>query len=175
MRRLFACPMLLAALWLVPALALDVGDTAPALKAPTLDGKPFDLAALKGQVVVVNLWATWCSPCRIEMPALDTFYAKYRGHGVTVVGLNENDSADLAEVKQVMAGFNYPAVMAGTAPVNDFHTPRVLPITYVIDTRGVIKAKLWPGGTPVTEESLEKAVLPLLPTSAASGTTKTPA
>lgn len=154
---------LLTALWLTPALSLDLGDTVPGLKAPTLDGQPFDLTALRGKVVVLNLWATWCSPCRTEMPALDAFYAKYRGRGVTVLGLNENDPDDIAEVKKVMADFSYPAILAATAPVNGIRTPRVLPLTYIIDAQGVIRAKLWPGGTPVTEQNLEKAVLPLLP------------
>jgi len=163
MRRLLACLAFGAALWLPVALALDVGDAAPALKSITLDGQPFDLAALKGKVVVLNLWATWCSPCRMEMPALDAFYAKYRDKGVAMLGLDENDPDDIAAVREVMAGFHYPALMAQGAAVNDFRTPRVLPITYVIDTAGVIRAKLWPGGTPVTEENLEKAVQPLLP------------
>ena len=163
MKHLVPCLALLTALWLTPALALDVGDTVPDLKAPTLDGQPFDLGALRGKVVVLNLWATWCSPCRIEMPALEAFHAKYQARGVTVLGLNENDSGDAAEVKKAMAVFTYPAILAGTAPVNGFRTPRVLPITYVIDAKGVIRAKLWPGGTPVTEENLEKVVLPLLP------------
>ncbi len=162
MRRLLACSTLTAALWLAPALALDVGDTVPALKAPTLDGETFDLAAEKDKVVVLNLWATWCGPCRTEMPALDAFYAKFKGRGVVVLGLDENDPGDIDAVKQVMQGFSYPAILAGTAPVNGFRMPRVLPLTYVIDIHGVIKAKLWPGGTPVTEENLEKAVLPLL-------------
>ena len=163
MKHLAPCLALLSALWLTPALALDVGDTAPDLKAPTLDGQAFDLGALRGKVVVLNLWATWCSPCRIEMPALEAFYAKFHGRGITVLGLNENDPGDIADVKKVMADFTFPAILAGTAPVNGFRTPRVLPITYVIDAKGVIRAKLWPGGTPVTEENLERAVSPLLP------------
>jgi cytochrome c biogenesis protein CcmG/thiol:disulfide interchange protein DsbE len=162
MKKFASCLTLLSALWLMPALGLDLGDTVPDLRAPTLDGQAFDLGALKGKVVVVNLWATWCTPCRTEMPALEAFYAKYRARGVTVLGLNENERDDIAEVKKVMADFSYPAILAGTAPVNGFRTPRVLPITYVIDAKGVIRAKLWPGGTPVTEANLEKAVEPLL-------------
>lgn len=162
MKRLTAYLALLAILWLTPAFALDTGDPIPALKATTLDGQPFDLSAQKGKVVVLNLWATWCTPCRVEMPALDKFYAKYRDRNVVVFGLDENDPDDLEEVKKVMADFTYPAALGQAAALNDIRMPRVLPITYVIDTKGVIRAKLWPGGTPVTEENLEKAVDPLL-------------
>ncbi len=135
----------------------------PEVKATTLDGQAFDLDALKGKVVVLNLWATWCAPCRTEMPALDAFYAKYQARGLVVFGLSENDAADTAEVKKVMDSFSYPAAMAASAAVDEIRMPRVLPITYVIDTKGVIRSKLWPGGTPVTEENLEKAVSALLP------------
>lgn len=159
MRSLLLCLVLA---WLPAAVALDVGDAAPALKGTTLDGKAFDLAALKGKVVVLNLWATWCGPCRDEMPVLDAFAKRYAARGVLVVGLDENDPEDLGEVQNVMAAFSYPALMAETAPTNDVHQPRVLPMTYVIDAQGVIRARLWPGGTPVTEANLEKAVTPLL-------------
>ena len=143
--------------------ALDVGDTAPALKGMTLSGKPFDLANLKGKVVVLNEWATWCGSCREEMPVLNTFAKQYGARGVVVVGLDENDPDDVGEVQNVMAAFAYPTLMAESAPTNDFHQPRVLPMTYVIDSQGVIRARLWPGGTPVTAANLENAVTPLLP------------
>lgn len=155
---LFIC----ALLWLPVATALDVGDAAPALKGTTLDGKPFDLAALKGKVVVVNQWATWCGPCRAEMPLLDAFARKYASKGVVLLGLDEDDAKDSAQVRQAMAAFSYPALMAEIAPTDEFRAPRVLPVTYVIDATGVVRAKLWAAGTPVTEESLEKAVAPLL-------------
>lgn len=153
---------LLALLWLSAAAALDVGDPAPALKGSTLDGKPFDLAVLKGKVVVVNQWATWCGPCREEMPLLDAFAKRYAGRGVVLVGLDEDDAKDEAEVRKVMAAFSYPALLAEAASTDDFRAPRVLPITYVIDATGIVRAKLWAGSTPVTEAALERAVTPLL-------------
>ena len=143
------------------AIALDTGDAAPALKGVTLDGKPFDIAALKGQVVVVNLWATWCEPCRAEMPLLDAFYKKHRAQGLVLLGLDENDPEDEPEVRKVMADFSYPALVAEKASDDGFRA-RIVPITYVIDAGGVVRARLWAGGTPVTEENLETAVAPLL-------------
>lgn len=151
-----------AVLTLAPAAALDTGDKAPALVATQLDGKEFDLTAEKGHVVILNLWATWCGPCRDEMPVLDGFYRKFGSQGVVVFGLSEDDADQLAEVRTAMTAFTYPAGLARSARVNGIRMPRILPITYVIDAQGVIRAKLWPGGTPVTEDNLEKAVAPLL-------------
>lgn len=166
--RVFSRPLLLAATALILAVSslsaypLDLGEPAPALRAAQLDGKPFDLAAQKGHVVVLNFWATWCGPCRDEMPALDSFYKKYRERGVVVFGLSEDDTDEAGEVRETMAAFSYSAALARGAEENGFHMPRVLPLTYVIDSQGVIRAMLWPGGTPVTEVNLEKAVEPLL-------------
>lgn len=152
----------LALLWLPAAFALDTGDAAPALKGTTLDGKAFDLIGLKGHVVVVNLWATWCTPCREEMPLLDAFAKQYAARGVVLVGLDEDDAKDEAKVREAMAAFSYPALMADLAKEDAFRAPRVLPITYVIDATGVVRAKLWAAGTPVTQANLEQAVNPLL-------------
>lgn len=161
MRTLLFC---FGLLWLsASSAAPGVGDAAPTLQGTTLDGKPFDLAALKGKVVVLNLWATWCGPCREEMPALDGFATQYAARGVVVVGLDEDEAKDSAEVQKVMAAFHYPALMAVSAVSDDFHQPRVLPMTYIIDAQGVIRARLWPAATPVTEANLEKTVTPLLP------------
>ena len=160
MRRLAV--LLLLACALPAALALDAGDAAPALKGATLGGKPFDLAALKGRVVVVNLWATWCGPCREEMPLLDAFAKKHAAEGVVMVGLDEDEKGDADKVKEAMAPFTYSALVAETAAENGFRSPRVLPMTYVIDADGKVRARLWAGGTPVTMENLEKAVMPLL-------------
>ncbi|HET7921821.1 MAG TPA: TlpA disulfide reductase family protein [Gammaproteobacteria bacterium] len=144
------------------AYALDVGDTLPTLRVTTLSGKPLDLKTLHGNVVVLNLWATWCAPCREEMPVLDAFYRQYKSRGVVVFGLSEDDSGDLDSVRQAMKMFSYPAALAADAQQDDMRAPRILPVTYVMDRKGVIRAKLWGGGTPVSAASLAAAVDPLL-------------
>ncbi len=140
-----------------------VGDAAPALVVPELDGQPFDLSEQRGKVVVVNFWATWCPPCREEMPALDAFYRRYHGQGREMIGLSADRPHDRSDVHKVMQSFSYPAAILDDAKVNDFASPDVLPVTFVVDRSGVIRAKLTSDQTPVSEKSLTDAVLPLLP------------
>jgi thiol-disulfide isomerase/thioredoxin len=135
-----------------------VGDAAPALVGETLKGEGFDLAELRGHVVVVNLWATWCPPCRAEMPMLDAFYKARQDEGLILVGASADRRRDLGEVRKVMASFSYPAVMLTDAKVNGFGAPRALPIIYLIDAKGSIAAVLVAGDTPLTQAQLAAAV-----------------
>ena len=154
---------LLAAGAPAPALrarGLDVGQPAPALVAPQLDGQTFDLAAQRGKVVIVNFWATWCGPCRAEMPLLNRFYLAHRAQGVALVGVSVDEPRDRKEVAGIMRQFAYPAALAATARANGFGPPLAVPMTWVIDQTGVVRARLL---AAVTEQALSQAVLPLLP------------
>jgi peroxiredoxin len=139
-----------------------VGQAAPPLIVPQLDGRLFDLAALRGQVVIVNFWATWCSPCRAEMPRLDAFYRHYHARGLQLLGVSVDERNDLGTVQKVMKSFGYPAALAADARRNGFGPPVAVPMTWIIDTRGTIRERLI-AGNAVTEQSLERSVLPLLP------------
>ena len=140
----------------------QVGAPAPALIVPQLDGRLFDLAALRGKVVIVNFWASWCSPCRAEMPQLDAFYRRYHAQGVELLGLSIDDAGERAALVRIMKSFSYPAALATTARVNDFGPPLAVPTTWIIDAGGIVRARLI-AGNAVTTQSLEQAVLPLLP------------
>lgn len=167
-RRLRACAA--AALALAAAAgaarAPEVGQPAPALVAAQLDGRVFDLASLRGKVVIVNFWATWCAPCRAEMPLLDSFYQRYHAQGLELLGVSVDDASDRAEVVRVMQKFSYPAALGASAKVNGFGPPLAVPVTWIIDRAGVLRARLF-AGTAVTEQSLSQSVLPLLPHPAA--------
>ena len=145
-----------------PAVAggVEVGKPAPALAAPGLDGQTFDLAAERGKVVIVNFWATWCGPCRAEMPLLNRFYLEHRAQGLVLVGVSVDDRHDRKQVAEIMHQFAYPAVLASTARVNGFGPPLAVPMTWIIDPAGVVRARLV---STLTEQSLSQAVLPLLP------------
>jgi len=138
-----------------------VGAPAPALVLPTLGGVDLDLGHPTGQVVVVNLWATWCTPCRAEMPMLNAFYEQHRQDGVIMVGVSTDRSRDKAEVRRVMEAFAYPAGLLADART-DLDPPRVMPMTYVIDRKGFVRAVFGGMASALDAAELESAVRPLL-------------
>lgn len=149
--------------------AANVGQAAPPLRVATLNGREFDLASLHGKVVIVSFWATWCPPCRAEMPALDAFYRRYHGHGLEMIAVSADQPRDRSEVVKAMQPFSYPAAMLDDAKANGFGSPTALPETFVIGRDGVVQAKLTPQAKPVTAQTLDDLVLPLLSEKTASG------
>jgi peroxiredoxin len=160
---LLAAGLLMAAPPALLAAPPAIGQPAPQLLVPQLDGHEFDLAQLRGKVVLVNVWATWCSPCRVEMPTLNAFYRRYHSRGLDLLGLSIDEAPDAGQVRQVMRQFSYPGALASAARANGFGQPIAVPITYVIDAHGVIRAQLQAEGpSGVSLQALEQAVLPLL-------------
>jgi thiol-disulfide isomerase/thioredoxin len=154
-----ACIAVVTPAW---AATPKVGAPAPALTVRTLDGKDIDLTHPSGKVVVVNIWATWCGPCRAEMPMLDTFSRAHAGGAFLLIGVSADRTRDKGDVRKVMSAFSYPAALLSEAKVAKLDEPRVLPLTYVIDKGGVVRAVLGGTGTPVTAQRLDEVVRPLL-------------
>ena len=145
------------------AFGASAAEPAPAFSGPTLTGPVFDLSAQRGHVVVVNFWATWCVPCRAEMPMLDAFYKKHHGEGLDLLGLSVDTPAALPKVKQVAGTVGYPMAVARDAQKNGFPSPNALPVTYVIDAKGAVAAVLMPdNGEGISEDKLAGIVEPLL-------------
>jgi cytochrome c biogenesis protein CcmG/thiol:disulfide interchange protein DsbE len=160
----WALALLAAASLAVPVAraAPAAGQAAPSLVVETLDGVAFDLAQHRGHVVIVNFWATWCPPCRAEMPVLDSIAARYGARGVEIIGLSVDRRGDRKAVGDVMRAYHYPAGLVEGAKANGFGAPRALPITYVVDAEGTIRSVLLPGRGALTAEMLEAAINPLL-------------
>ena len=143
--------------------APTVGGPAPRLVVETIDGVHFDLSELRGKVVLVNLWASWCPPCREELPTLDEFYARYHSEGVELLGLSADRKRDRKDALSMARGLRYPVAFAAEAKENGFGTPSILPVTYLIGPDGILRAAFLPTTAKLSVETLEAAVKPLLP------------
>src|SRR5438132_9712515 len=119
----------------------DVGDVMPPYSAMYVDGKPFDLASEKGRVVLLNVWATWCAPCRYEIPELQALHEKYAQRGFTVIGVSV-DNTGVNDVKEFVAEnkMTYPIVLDADGPVARTLRTTVLPTSVIIGRDGHI---LW--------------------------------
>lgn len=158
------------AVWASGALASGptVGQPAPALMAQSFSGEKFDLTTLHGKVVVVNFWASWCEPCRTEMPLLEALSHDY-GDRVTVLGLSADDPHDRRDAVQVAKRVSYLTGLVSEAPVNGFGTPQALPLTYVIAPSGILSAILQANQGPLSADRLRVAVETALRATAAPG------
>ena len=140
----------------------EIGDAAPAFVASTLDGKKFDLSALKGKVVLITFWVTWCTACQYELPSLEAVWRKYRTQGFEVLAVSVDPPRGRKHVNEVMKFFSFPAGMMHEITKNDLVTLKSVPLTYVIDKNGKVENILQPPASPLTEEGLGDEVKALL-------------
>jgi thiol-disulfide isomerase/thioredoxin len=106
-----------------------------------LDHKRLDLNTYRGKVVLLNLWATWCAPCQVEMPSFVAWQKKYGPQGLQVIGISMDDDPALVRSMNGKLKLNYPVVM-GDVKLGDLYGGVLgLPITFLIDRHGVIQAE----------------------------------
>jgi cytochrome c biogenesis protein CcmG/thiol:disulfide interchange protein DsbE len=134
------------------------GDRAPPLALADLSGRAVDVAKLRGKVVAVNFWATWCQPCREELPELSAFWTEHRGRCFELVGVAEESARE--DVARMAASIPYPVVLDERAEALSPWGVSGYPVTYVLDPEGNVR-QVFTGG--VSRRQLEEAVRPLLP------------
>jgi thiol-disulfide isomerase/thioredoxin len=128
---------LLATAW--PAAATDGAVPAPAFSLASRAGGQVSLADLKGQVVMINFWASWCGPCRQEFPALDQIYAKYKPMGFTLVAINvESEKAD-AEKFLATTPASFPILFDPDNSVSGKYGVSAMPTTILVDRQGRVR------------------------------------
>lgn len=164
--------------WLAVTLLIATGvfvlfvvahsETKPA-KAPDfvlkdLHGNQVKLSNYKGKVVLVNFWATWCPPCRAEIPDFISVYEKYKGRGFTILGISVDNTSTPGGQKMVSnfvakAGITYPVLLSNNTVANDFGGVYAIPASFLIDGKGNI-IKKYIG--LLEKQRLEADLLPLL-------------
>jgi cytochrome c biogenesis protein CcmG/thiol:disulfide interchange protein DsbE len=123
----------------VKADAPPVGATAPDFALQTTGGAPLRLSSLRGHVVVVNFFATWCPPCRAETPDLVSASSRYAHDGVIFLGVDDREKTPLVQVWAKGKGVRYTIVMDADGAVEEHYDVRAIPTTYVLDKNGVIR------------------------------------
>jgi len=150
---------LLAYLWFRPPAWVEDRDLpAPAVAIQGVAGLN-SLADLRGQVVLVNFWATWCPYCRHEMPAMQAFYADHRARGFAIVAFSLDDDAETVARFMAERGYDFPAPLDDGSADRAFGGVKRLPTSFVLDRRGVIRHQI---SGQVHYARLEDLVLPLL-------------
>jgi len=134
------------------------GFLAPEFSLDLLDGGKVTLSELRGQAVVVNLWASWCPPCRAEMPALQRVYESSQDRGLVVLGVHTTfqDSERAAQDFVQEFGLTFPVPLDRTGAVSRLYQLRALPSTFFVDREGIIR-KVIIGG-PMSEATIQTAV-----------------
>ena len=134
----------------------------PSIVATLLDGRSFRTDELKGKVLLVNFWATWCGPCRAEMPEIEAYYRKHRDSGLDVLALSTDELVDEPKVREAAKPFSFPVAMLKTSKVSGFGRIWRMPVSAVIDREGRLVKQDWFIEPKLDAATLDAVIQPLL-------------
>lgn len=138
----------------------QVGGPAPSIQAETLKGKTVSLSDYRGKVVLLTFWATWCEPCKKEMPEIQAAYERYEKDGLVVLAVNFGEKLDTASSFAHHGKLTFPILLDRRANIAERFGVVSLPVTFFIDQDGIIRERVV-GGT-LTEQSIEETFKRLL-------------
>jgi cytochrome c biogenesis protein CcmG, thiol:disulfide interchange protein DsbE len=145
------------------AASLRIGAPAPAATLVTLDGQRISTPDLLGQVVILAFWATWCVPCREELPILSAYAAKQASQGLAVLGFSLDEPDGLREVRALANSFAFPVGLLANSSAEGYGRIWRMPANFTIDRKGRLVDNSWKDKQPSwTRERLDRVVAPLL-------------
>jgi len=121
-------------------VVLEPGVDAPDFSLETLDGGSLDRADLAGKPLLINFWATWCAPCRLEMPELEAISRDYADTGLVVLGVNQEESAQQVQPFADELGLSFPIVMDSDGAMSDAYGAFLLPMSIFVNSEGQVTA-----------------------------------
>jgi cytochrome c biogenesis protein CcmG, thiol:disulfide interchange protein DsbE len=147
----------------VEADELQEGTRAPPATLATVDGARISSAELFGSVVILTFWATWCAPCRDELPLLSRYATKHAAAGLRVLGFSLDTPDDLGEVRRIAQSLHFPVGLLVNSSAPGYGRIWRLPVNFTIDRAGLLVEDGWKLKKPSwTPERLEVVVTPLL-------------
>lgn len=145
------------------AADLEVGKPSPEIEARLIDsGETFRTSNMRGKVVIVNFWATWCAPCKAEMPAIQAYLDKHKAEGLEILAISMDEARDLPAVKKVAQQYSFKVALKADSNIKGIGRIWRMPTTFVIDRDGILKKNGHVGEAEITTSELEALVTPLL-------------
>jgi len=140
-----------------------IGAPAPSLTLTTLDGRRVSTDELRGSVVILAFWATWCEPCRTELPILSAYAKRHAAEGLRVIGISLDEPDAIEAVRKVAATLDFPVAVLGSAYAGGYGRIWKLPASFTIDRQGRLADDIWSADEPTwTERRLDRVIGPLL-------------
>lgn len=135
------CALCCSAFAVVPPWEVDelTGKDAPSFSLADVMGKQVSLKSLGGRVIVLNFWATWCAPCKVEMPSLNELHRRYRDKGLVVVAIAVDDSWEPVRKFLDTVPLDFPVLLDSGAVVSRDYKVYAFPTTFIIDNKGVVR------------------------------------
>jgi peroxiredoxin len=134
-------PGIILAIFAASSLASSTleGQSAPDFVLKSSTGNNMRLSEYRGDVVMINFWATWCGPCRQEMPLLDDLYGRYQRVGFTLLGVNIDDDSRRAMKMIEELGVNFPVLFDESKDVSKLYAVEAMPVTVLVDREGTVR------------------------------------
>lgn len=151
-----------ASIGLMGASECSMAASAPSISATLLDGRAFSLDQMAGKVLLVNFWATWCGPCREEMPEIEAYYRQHHDQGLEVLALSTDELADERKVRDAARPFTFAVAMLKASRISGFGRIWRMPVSAVIDRQGRLVKQDWFIEPKLDAAALDAVIKPLL-------------
>jgi peroxiredoxin len=138
-----------------------VGFRAPVFSIPTLTGSTLDLSKYRGKVIMINFWATWCGPCRVEMPSMEELYTKYGGKDFEILAVNGGEDGNLVQPFIENLNLTFPVLLDQEFEVHNKYQVTAIPSTFLVDKSGVITHRFF-GFTDWAEDHSKELIAKLI-------------